>query len=184
MKHTFLKLKYIIAFLLLILAMVTIPRSATSARQDEYQVKAAFVLNFAKLTEWPAESPGEKDSFTIAVLGKIPSDSFVSTLKSQTIHGKKIIVKHIEATNEIKNVRLVFIALSERQRLSGILRELRQQNMLTVSDMNGFCEAGGMIGLVPVQSRIGFEVNLAAVRKARLSISSQLLKLAKTVYGN
>jgi hypothetical protein len=41
-----------------------------------------------------------------------------------------------------------------------------------------------MIGLVPVQSRIGFEVNLAAVRKARLSISSQLLKLARTIYGN
>ena len=184
MKHSLLLLKYIIVFLLLILAMVTIPHPATCARQDEYQVKAAFVLNFAKLTEWPTEGPGGKDTFTIAILGKMPSDSFVSALKSQTIHGNKIIVKHMEAANEVKNARLVFISPSERQRLPGILREFRQLNLLTVSDMNGFCEAGGMIGLVPVQNRVGFEVNLAAVRKTRLSISSQLLKLAKTVHGN
>jgi hypothetical protein len=40
-----------------------------------------------------------------------------------------------------------------------------------------------MIGLIPVQNRLGFEVNLAAARKSRLTLSSQLLKLAKTIHG-
>ncbi|NVN91074.1 MAG: YfiR family protein [Desulfuromonadales bacterium] len=184
MKRLFSLPKYVTLFLVLLLLLVFIPHPATCARQDEYQVKAAFVLNFAKLTEWPNESQVEKDSFTIAILGKTPSDSFVNTLKSQTVHGNKVIVRHIDGTEEAKNARLVYISASERHHLSGILRELRQLNVLTVSDINGFCEFGGMIGLVPVQNRVGFEVNLAAVRKAHLSISSQLLKLAKTVLGN
>ena len=184
MKQLFPLPKYVSCFLLFLLFLACIPHPANCAKQDEYQVKAAFVLNFAKLTGWQDENQPEKDTFTIAILGNIPSDSFVSTLRSQTIHGNKITVKLIDAVDGVKNARLVFISTSERQRLSGILRELRQQNVLTVSDINGFCEAGGMIGLVPVQNRIGFEVNLAAVRKARLSISSQLLKLARTIYGN
>jgi hypothetical protein len=78
----------------------------------------------------------------------------------------------------------VYISPSERQRVSAILRELRQQNILTVSDIDGFCEAGGMIGLVPIQNRLGFEINLGAVRQAQLTVSSQLLKLARTIHGH
>lgn len=169
---------------MVLLLALTAPHPATCAKQDEFQVKAAFVLNFAKLAEWPAESQTDKESFTIAIFGKPPSDSFVSTLKSQTVHGKRVNVRFIDSAEEVKNTRLVYISGSERHHLAGILKELRQQNVLTVSDIHGFCEAGGMIGLVPVQSRIGFEVNLAAVRKARIAISSQLLKLAKTIHGN
>jgi hypothetical protein len=176
--------KYGSLLLLLLLIAVTIPHQAAGEKLDEYQIKAGFVLNFAMLTEWPADSPVDKDSFSIAILGKTPSNTFVNTLKSMLFHGIKVTVRHADSVEEAKNCRLIFISASERNHLSGILRDLQHQNVLTVSDMNGFCEAGGMIGLVQVQNRIGYEVNLAAVRKAHLSISSQMLKLAKKVYGN
>ena len=176
--------KYLAPLVLLLLLGVAAPPRAAGEKLDEYQVKAGFVLNFALLAEWPAESQVDKEAFSIAILGKVPAPIFVSTLKSLSFRGNKVTVKHIDSAEEAKNVRLVFISSSERNHLSSIIKELHHQNVLTVSDMSGFCEAGGMIGLLSLQNRIGYEVNLAAVRRARLSISSQMLKLAKKIYNN
>lgn len=173
--------RYIV--LVLILFGLHASTAAHSAQSDETQLKAVFVLNFAKLTEWPVTAADDNGAFSIAIFGKYPPSVFLKTLQSQTIHGAKVSVRHIEDAVEAKGARLVFVSSVDRHRLSGILREFNQQNILTVSDMPGFCEAGGMIGLIPVQNRLSFEVNLAAARKSRLTLSSQLLKLAKTIHG-
>lgn len=173
-----------VAIAVLLLVFTLPPPVARSAQPQETQLKAVFVLNFAKLTEWPADIRSEAGTFTIAILGKEPPAAFINMLKGQTVHGALVNVRHIEEVAEVKGAHLVYISASERNRLTRILRELNQQNILTVSDMSGFCESGGMIGLVPVQNRLGFEVNLASVRKTKLAVGSQLLKLAKTIYGN
>jgi len=177
-----LKLARIVVLTLVVSGLKLLPLSASPS--DESQLKAVFVLNFAKLTEWPAGGTVDGNTFTIAVLGKAPSATFNKLLKGQTVHGRAVTVKHIDNVRQVKEPQLLYLSDVERQRLPGILKEVGQQSVLTVSDMTGFCEAGGMIGLIPVQNRLGFEVNLAAVRKARLSVSSQLLKLAKTIFGN
>jgi len=175
---------YGIAVLLLLVFVLQMPPAAYAAQPQESQLKALFVLNFAKLTVWPADIYVVGTPFTIAILGKEPSLIFTNMLKGQTVHGAKVSVRRIDEVAEAKGAHLVYVSASERYRLSGILRELHQQSILTVSDIDGFCEAGGMIGLVPVQNRLGFEVNLASVRKTRLTVGSQLLKLAKTIFGN
>jgi len=171
----------------LMLALLTVwictIHSVNGAPADEYQLKAVFVLNFCKLTEWPKDSVSDKATFPIAIIGKVPSTAFENTLKGQSVHGAQVSIRHIEEPEDAKGCRLVYIAASERHRVSGIVRELRQLNVLTVSDMDDFCDSGGMIGLLTGQNKISFEVNLAAVRKVRITISSKLLKLAKDVYG-
>lgn len=174
---------YRIAALLLLAFALQIMPAAHAAQPQESQLKAVFVLNFAKLTVWPADIHADGTPFTIAVLGK-ESSAFINVLKGQTVHGSRVSVRQIEEVAECKGAHLVYVSSSERHHLPGILRELNQQNILTVSDIAGFCEAGGMIGLVPVQNRLGFEVNLASVRKTRLTVRSQLLKLAKNIFGN
>ena len=172
-------------FILVLLAFcLDVPKSAYSAQSEESRLKAVFVLNFAKLTEWPVDSRADSGTFTIAILGKAPSETFVKTLQQQTVHGAKVNVRYVESVSDAKGACLIYLSGLHRQRLAGILRELNLQGVLTVSDMAGFCEAGGMIGLVPVEKRLGFEFNLVAVRQARLTVSSQLLKLAKTIIGN
>jgi len=175
-----LKLVRIAALAVLVLGLKLLPVYA--AQSDESSLKAVFVLNFAKLTEWPAGSTPDKNTFAIAVLGKTPPASFSKLLKGQTVHGSTVTVNHIDNLRQLNDSQLLYLHDVEPQRLAGILKELAHQPILTVSDMPGFCEAGGMIGLMPVQNRLGFEVNLAAVRKTRLSVSSQLLKLAKNIF--
>jgi hypothetical protein len=177
-----LKLFRIVVLLLLVFGL-QLPPIACAAQTEEYQLKAMFVLNFAKLTEWPVGMNADGSSFTIAILGKVPSSTFINTLKGQTVRGTSVTVKHVDNVRQAKDSHLLYVSDSERQRLPGILKEAGQYSVLTVSDMAGFSEAGGMIGLVPVQKRLSFEVNVTAIRKARLSISSQLLNLANTLYG-
>jgi len=179
------RLKIIETVVLLLLVFgLHMPQTSYSGQPEESQLKAVFVLNFAKLTEWPADIHVDGSTFTIAILGKIPSVSFINMLKGRTVHGASVTVKHVDNVRQAKDSQLLYVSDSERQRLPGILKEAGQYSILTVSDMPGFSEAGGMIGLLPVQNRLGFEVNLAAVRKARLLVSSQVLKLAKTVFNN
>jgi len=170
-----------IALLLLLVLVLCKTPAAYSALSDEAQLKAVFVLNFAKLTEWPSDAVSESGRFTIAILGKAPPAAFINMLKGQMVHGANITVRRVENVRQAKECQLLYVSDSERQNMPGILKEVGQSAILTVSDMAGFCEAGGMIGLVPVQNRLGFEVNAMAVRKARLTVSSQLLKLAKNI---
>jgi len=166
--------------LMLVLVLCTAP-IAESASSDEAQLKAVFVLNFAKLTEWPSDAVSEGGKFTIAILGKAPPTAFIQMLKGQMVHGASITVRMVENARQAKDCQLLYVSGSERHTVPVILKDLGQSPILMVSDMTGFCDAGGMIGLVPVQNRLGFEVNVAAVRKARLTVSSQLLKLAKNI---
>ncbi|NTV50995.1 MAG: YfiR family protein [Geobacteraceae bacterium] len=175
---------YNIVVLLLLSLGLDMASIAYSAQLDENQIKAVFVLNFAKLAEWPIGIADDNSTFTIAILGKAPSSAFVKTLQSQTVHGVKVSVRHIDEVGEAKGARLLYISGTERRQLPRIMRELGNQSILTVSDITGFCEAGGMIGLVPVQNRLGFDINIVPVRKSRLTLSSQLLKLARTIVGN
>lgn len=168
--------------LLLVCGLLPAPGSY-SAQSEEPQLKAVFVLNFAKLAEWPADSYSDNKTFSIAILGKAPSAAFINVLKDQTVRGARVTVKYVDNVRQAKDSQLLYISDSERQSLAAVLKEIRHISILTVSDMPGFCEAGGMIGLVTVKNRLSFGVNLAAVRKARLAVDSQLLKLAKVLYG-
>lgn len=178
-----LKIIEIVALFLLVFGL-HMPLAAYSAQPEESQLKAVFVFNFAKLAEWPADIHVDGSTFTIAILGKVPSVSFINMLKGRTVHGASITVKLVDNVRQAKDSQLLYVSDSERQRLPGILKEVSQYSILTVSDIPGFSEAGGMIGMLPVQNRLGFEVNLAAIRKARLTVSSQVLKLAKTIFNN
>ena len=78
---------------------------------------------------------------------------------------------------------LVFVADSEERRVGPILRGLAAHGVLTVSDIDGFAEAGGGIGLVVEDSRVRFDINQAALLRDGLRASSQLLRLGRNVIG-
>jgi len=76
---------------------------------------------------------------------------------------------------------LVFIAASEQRQLPAILRELEGRGVLTVGDTPGFAESGVVLNLVMKDQRVRFEANAAAAARARLRLSSHLLRMARMV---
>ncbi|MEA5114966.1 MAG: YfiR family protein [Geobacteraceae bacterium] len=153
---------------------------ADVGKAGEYQVKAAFIMNFMNFIEWP-DNALPADTITIGILGRDPSAGAIDALKGKTVKGRQVIIRHYDDPEEARNAALLFISPSEKRALPLIFKNLRNRPVLTVGDQQGFARAGVMINMVLVRKKVGFEINLPASHRAGIRISSQLLKLAKEV---
>lgn len=119
------------------------------------------------------------DSFDICVLGENPFGTALATVvANETVAGKRVIAKQIPLAEDAMNCRVLFISSSEDKRLKQILASLTTASVLTVSDLPHFTQRGGMVQFVVEDNRVRFEVNSASAARARLTLSSELLKLA------
>jgi hypothetical protein len=156
--------------------------AAQTRTQHEYEVKAGVLYHIIEYVEWPAESRTNSPSaIQIGLLGQIPFAEALEVLDGKTIQGRKVIVKRLSTVEEAANCQVVFIGASEKPKLPEIIGELKHQPILTVSEVEGFAERGGMINLIAGPNRIVMEINREVASQARLGISSHLLKLAKVV---
>jgi len=147
---------------------------------SEYKIKAAFVLNFARFAEWPPASFAAEDSpLTIGVFGKNPfGGDLEEVMRNKTISDRAVVTKEIKSLAEATNCQVLFISSSEKKRLAEIFERLQSASVLTVADMDGFTEAGGMINIVREGTKFRFQINNDAAKKANLKLSSKLLSLA------
>jgi len=154
--------------------------SAQESQPSEYQVKAAFLFNFAKFVEWPSESfPNVTSPMVIGILGDNPFGSDLEqTIQNKTINNRPLVVKLLHSLIEATNCHILFISNSENKRLPEIIQTLRGTAVLTVGETGQFIETGGIINFVQEASKIRFQINDDAAKTARLKISSKLLSLA------
>lgn len=174
------KLSVVLLLLLLVMGMNT-PLQTSPPR--EYQVKAVFLYNFTQFIEWPATSfSGPESPLVIGVLGKDPFGSFLDeTVKGETINGHPLKVQRYNDVNEIKTCHILFINLSDKEKLEGILEQLKDKSILTVGDASIFAKQGGMIRFFTEDRKTRLLINLESVKKADLNISSKLLRIAEVV---
>jgi uncharacterized protein DUF4154 len=152
----------------------------------EYQVKAGFLYNFVKFVDWPASAfPPTGDAVIIGVIGEDPFGEILDqVLQGKTCcHDRKLVVRRLQRLEHVTECHVLFISASEEARLPEILRLLDGAGVLTVGDIEGFAERGGMIGFHRESNKLRFEINADAASRAGLTISSQLLKLATRVIG-
>jgi hypothetical protein len=166
---------------LLGLSFASLP-CAVAEPHNPYAVKAACLYNFIKFVEWPERAfPEGSSNLTIGVLGDNPFGSTLGALNGKVVKGRSLVVRQVSSVREAQNCQMVFISTSERARLPQVLDGLQTASVLTVSEMSGFVKNGGMINFTEQGNNLAFEINQAAAVRARLTISSQLLKLAKNV---
>ena len=148
----------------------------------EGEVRAAFLYNFTKFVEWPAEASDRVTSdFAVCVLGRSPFGEALDILLAKSVRGRRIAVTYLHRIEELKECNILFISSSERIRLRHIVAAVEARPILTVSDIKRSVAAGTMIGFVPAGDTVKFEINLRAAQRAGLRISSHLLKLATAV---
>lgn len=151
-------------------------------RPTEYQVKAAFLFNFAKFVEWPGEALSPGAPMAICVLGDDPfGEALDAITKGERVDGRDITIRRLRAATDARTCHVLFVSTSERGGVAAILEQLRGSNVLTVSDIDDFTRAGGMIRFTKLNYRIGFEISPQAADRAKLRISSKLLSLATIV---
>lgn len=155
---------------------------ADSNVQQEYQVKAAFLYNFAKFVEWPPSSFKDTQApLIICILGNDPLKAALDDLKDKRVEGRPVAVKKISTIEQAEGCHMLFISSSEKDNLSQIAKAVQSKKILTVGDTKGFAHSGVMINLILIDNKIGFEINPSAAERASLKISSKLLKLGRIV---
>ena len=147
----------------------------------EYEIKAAFLYKFAGFVQWP-DNPANSP-VCIGVVGQDPfGPALDEAVKGKKLNGRPFVVRRFRNGEAPPACQIVFVSSSERLQLRLILNRLPPA-VLTVGDMPGFCESGGIIGFEVLDRRVHLQINLDAAQKERLQISSKLLSLAKLVAG-
>jgi hypothetical protein len=154
---------------------------AGEAGIEEYQVKAAFLFNFAKFVEWPAQAfKNANEPIEICVLGPNP---FGSSL-DQAVQGKMVghrtfVVREVLDAQQASDCHIVFVSAAGWTRSRAVLGDIKKCCILTVGETGEFIDGGGMINLRLENARVRVEINPDAAERARLRISSKLLSLAE-----
>jgi hypothetical protein len=163
--------------------------AAASTPRDVQQVKAAYVLNFLRFTEWPGRPRGE-DEFVLAVVG---TREFADTLReiareAERLGQKPVRVQQLDAgatrsrlQRALGEADAVFVQSDALVDAQTVLALSASRPVLTIGDVPGFAAAGGMLGLVPRGQRIVFDANPRAIQASGLQVSAKVLKLANIV---
>lgn len=154
-----------------------------SAEPSEQDVRAGDLLNFGRFLRH-ADSPQPGSSFDICTLGEDPVGHSIDEVAArETINNLPVRVRHLPDVTDAKGCAILYISRSEGDHLREDLAILGNAEILTVSDASDFQELGGMIQFLLVENHVRFAVNLNAVTRARLVLSSDLLRVAYSVNG-
>lgn len=170
-----------IIFIVGLIVIKSHAQTGPSTHPTEYQVKAAFLYNFAKFVEWPGDVlTDSNDPIKIGVIGDDPFGTDLDeTIKGKTVKDRELVIERFHQIQELEFCHILFIGSPERKSLLRILERLKKFCILTVGETEEFTRYGGMIRFLIVENRVRFEINVEAIDQAGLKISSKILKLAK-----
>ncbi|HEY8034559.1 MAG TPA: YfiR family protein [Methylobacter sp.] len=144
----------------------------------EYDLKAAYLLNFAGYIEWP--SPPKP--VTICVYGNNPfKAATIDTLMKAKAGQIDAIFKYPRQSDQLTDCNILYLAQSEQESFGKTIALLHNASVLIVTDIQNGLPQGAMINLITESNRLRFEINIDTVLTSKLKISSKLLKLAKIV---
>jgi hypothetical protein len=154
---------------------------ATEAQDREYQVKAAFLLNFARFTEWPAQALGPADApMVVCTFAENPfGDTLAGTLENERAAGHPLQARTITTPAEVPQCHMVFVPRAETRLTPEIVAARGNHPVVLIGEQDGFLAAGGDINLTVEQKRVRFEINPERAAHGRVRFSSHLLRLAK-----
>lgn len=170
------------AGVILALAMSANARAAGVPVAGEYEIKAAFLVNFAKFVEWPESASTQPGApIVICVVGGDPFGPKLDTISAgRQVDGRPIVVRRFNNPDEAERCHILFVGLGNAAGLASMLSQATARGILTVGDDPGFTSRGGVIEFFVAEQKVRFAINLQAASAAGLKISSHLSQLATT----
>ena len=173
----------IVLFVAAIASLLQSQRGYAQEPAGEYEIKAAFLLNFVRFTEWPAEAFTDSNQpIVVGIYGRDPfGPRVIADLKGKIINGRPLTVHILGDKDEVTGCQVLFVPAADGGSADAIERS-RKRNVLTIGESADFLQIGGMIRLFLEQNKVRFEVNLPRTESASLKVSAKLLGVAARVY--
>lgn len=163
---------------MLLCALAVAAPASAAAGLSEYQLKAAFLYNFALFTEWPADVGA---TIRLCIEGRDPFGPELDALQGKPAAHRQIAIDRTPGPDALAACQIVFIPQSSAAHLAGTVERLRGTTVLTVAESPGAARQGVVLNMAVTGEKITFQANLRAARQARLTLSSKLLRLATEV---
>jgi hypothetical protein len=158
--------------------------ASTALTQDvtEPSLKAAFVYNFAKFTEWPADVLPASASFIACVLGDGPlGDALERSVKGRVLSGRSVSVSRVTPEGPLRACHLLYMSGVSAAQVAAVVASLKGAPVLTIGDIDHFTSLGGIAHVFVENGRMRFELSLERAKLSRLQLSSKLLALAARI---
>ncbi|MGR8929386.1 MAG: YfiR family protein [Gammaproteobacteria bacterium] len=168
----------------IVLSILSYPFAVEPEPLSLAEIKAAYIANFAKFVEWPADTLPKNGDLVLCVVGGNVLDGALDALSGRMIGEHRLrLESHQYSDLDLTSCHMLYIGISEQQRFLVTLKLVSNASVLTLSDIDDFAEKGGSIGLLFRDNKLVFEVNLEPIRKGRLHLPGQLLNIAAYIYG-
>lgn len=154
-----------------------------TAAASEERVKAASVYKFLSYVDWPAASFAKADSpYVVGVINADDvHDELTKITAGRTVSNRPVLIKKQQLGDVLTGVHVLFIGKTERARQTPLLKQLRGQPILLVTETNGALVHGSMINFEIADDRVRFSVSLDPVEKSGLKLNTRLLGVAIAV---
>jgi len=153
-----------------------------SQEATDPDVKAAFLFNFMKFVEWPSGVLPNSGPIAACVMGNSAvAESLAGAVKGRLVGGHQIAVSKVTLDGPLRGCHVLYLSGADARLTQQVTQLLRGLSVFTLSDFERFAVMGGVANFVVDNGRLRFAINVDAVRRARLQISSRMLALATIV---
>jgi hypothetical protein len=167
-----------------LLSCISAARADDTAKAvPEYAMKAAYLYNFAQLTEWPAASVTGRETFNLCIIGPDEMATALEPLRGRMVNQQRLRILRVTESSEARQCQILFVAEDSGTQGIRLLDALRGTTVLTITDDPRVARAGAMLAIFAEGKRLAFDVNLDAAKRSQLNFSSKLLHLASRVVG-
>jgi hypothetical protein len=159
---------------------------ARDASFDEYQVKALFLYNFANFVEWPTAAFAHTQSpIRMCLFGEVPFGTMLDAVNGTRIGERPLQITPAREISDIADgCHILFVGDDKRVHLPEFWNQIRYVYVLSVGEESGFTERGGIINIMRTADQVQFDINLGNAMERGLSVSSDLLELAREIKRN
>jgi hypothetical protein len=145
-------------------------------------LKAVYLFNFAKFTEWPADVLGPGASLIFCVAGDPRvTRSLEEAIGGRNIDGHPLTARTVDAEGPMESCHLLYVADPGAKRIDQLMDRVKGKPVLTISESDTFAQRGGIANLFVEDGRMRFAVNVQSLQRSKLRLSSRLLDLATIV---
>lgn len=162
----------------------TVSTGALAANQSVSApgIKAAYLYNFVQFVEWPAEVPPAGVPFALCIVDDdAVANALEKTIKGRNVDGRSLAVRRLDMGAPLSTCHVVFFSASHQKQMLNVLGALSGKVVLTVSNAPRFARIGGMVELFVEDGRMRIAVNVDALQRSGVRLSSRVLQLAVIV---
>jgi hypothetical protein len=171
------------AIVLLLITAATV--CAADEPSGKRKVEAALLSHFSDYIEWPAGTfAADGDPFVVGVVGDESFGNSVAAVMKDVNGRSPKVVNFAGAKDFALPCQILFVAPELNGSMGDILAKCANAPVLIVTDAEGMAAKGAVVNFVMADNHVHLEVNVDAAERAKLKISSKLLKLVKVIHDD